>query len=614
MKHTSLNEWSWFVGGGRLWARLAAMFALVILGTLSAGRAAEPEASVPAAPRAIPAARQANNVAVVTIEGPIDSMTARSVLRRIKEAEASGADALVIELNTPGGEGGAMLEISRAIRQSTIKNTIAWVRPMAYSAGTIIAFSCREIIVAPGAVMGDATVVAGDPINFARGLAESERSKILAPIIVEVVDAARVNGYDEHVVTGFVTLGVELWLVEHKPTGKRYAVTAREYDELFGRAPQRSTTPIVPSLDPSRLQQPVEMYEMAARSKDARTLRTPLPRIEAEDLARINSEAEGLQEASSRPDFSHADADDFVEIGYVGDGSNLFTFKEDALKKLGLAAETVGTDEELKAYMGATNVARLDQTWSESMVGFMTTGMSGMVVRGILIVIFLLAMFMELSMPGASIPGLVALVALGGLVVPPMLVGASSWWAVAAILSGVLLLGLEIFVFPGFGVPGILGLLLLLGGLLGTFATGGQLFPGTGRGGGGNEFAWSLSTVLLAVFAAGVGMYLFSRYTHSMPVVGKLVLGPTARADDDEQTGLLSAMGVPTTEGPVQVGDVGVATTPLRPSGTADFADQLVDVVSELGFVDAGTRVRVCSVSEYRIGVEPVRDSGGVVA
>ena len=599
--------------GRRSLSRLVAFVSLVLLGAMSVGRAEEPVA--PAAPRSIPAARQANNVAIITIEGGIDGVTARSVMRRIREAEAGGADSLVIELNTPGGEWGATKSICDEIRGSTIKNTIAWVNKDAFSAGSIIAIACREVVVAPGATMGDAAPISGDPlgIGFMQGLRPTERSKALAPIIVEVVDSARANGYDEHLVTGLVTLDVELWLVEHTPTGKRYTVTAREYQQLFGRAPQRSVSPIVPSLKPSRLQEPVEVEAVAAAPSDDKALQTPLPGLTPDDLAGVNDDLSGLQLASARPDFSHADSDDFAEVAYVSDGSTLFTFKEDALKTLGFAAATVGTDEELKSFVGATNVRRLDQTWSESMVGFMTMGLSGLLIRGALIVVFLLAMFMELSMPGASIPGMVALVALAGLIVPPMLIGASTWWALAAIGVGVVLIAMEVFVFPGFGIPGIMGLVLLLGGLLGTFASPGQLFPGAGKG-AGNELAWSLSTVLLAVFAAGVGMYLFSRYTHSFPVAGRLVLGPTARADDDEQSGLLSAMGVPTTEGPVQIGDVGVATTALRPSGTAEFNDQLVDVVSEVGFVDAGTRVRVSSVSEYRVGVEPARDSGGASA
>ena len=61
----------------------------------------------------------------------------------------------------------------------------------------------------------------------------------------------------------------------------------------------------------------------------------------------------------------------------------------------------------------------------------------------------------------------------------------------------------------------------------------------------------------------------------------------------------------------VAIGQVGVTTTPLKPSGTAEFSDQLVDVVAEFGFVDPGQRVRVVSVTPFRVGVEPVDGPGG---
>jgi membrane-bound serine protease (ClpP class) len=265
---------------------------------------------------------------------------------------------------------------------------------------------------------------------------------------------------------------------------------------------------------------------------------------------------------------------------------------------------TINTDAELSRFVGAQNLRRLDQSWSENLVAFMTIGASGTIVRGLLIVIFLMAIFIEMSVPGVGLAGGVALVALAGLIVPPMLMGASTWWALALILGGVSLLLLEVFVTPGFGVPGVLGLIMLMGGLVGTFAGAGQLFPGTGSG-GGSELTWAISVVFLALFVAGVGMYFFTRYTDRFPLAGKLVLADRAvMSDDEEDSGMLSAMGPVASKAPVKIGEIGKTVTPLRPSGTAEFGDTFLDVVSEFGFIDAGQAVRVRSVTDYRIGVE----------
>ncbi len=59
----------------------------------------------------------------------------------------------------------------------------------------------------------------------------------------------------------------------------------------------------------------------------------------------------------------------------------------------------------------------------------------------------------------------------------------------------------------------------------------------------------------------------------------------------------------------VRIGEIGTATTPLRPAGKVDINGRLHDVVAEFGFVDAGQRVKVVNVTAFRIGVDAVRDA-----
>ena len=79
--------------------------ALACLALALACPAAEARQAVaPARPGAVPAWRQASRVAVVPVQGEIDAVTRASVERRVAEAAASGADAAVLELDTPGGD------------------------------------------------------------------------------------------------------------------------------------------------------------------------------------------------------------------------------------------------------------------------------------------------------------------------------------------------------------------------------------------------------------------------------------------------------------------------------------------------------------------------------
>ena len=89
------------------------------------------------APVAVPAWRHASTVGVIEIHGEIDAITKTTLQRRLERALKDGCDAVVLELDTPGGEVGATLDICSIIKSEAPANTVAWIRPKAYSAGTV---------------------------------------------------------------------------------------------------------------------------------------------------------------------------------------------------------------------------------------------------------------------------------------------------------------------------------------------------------------------------------------------------------------------------------------------------------------------------------------------
>src|SRR5690606_29982842 len=113
------------------WTRLAAIVAIALLTMIDlaaraqdSGRGQAPATTPPAS---VPAYRQASTIAVITITGPIDQVTVRSVERRLAAAHRDGANAVVFELDTPGGQAIAALEICEIIKTSPIPNTVAWI-------------------------------------------------------------------------------------------------------------------------------------------------------------------------------------------------------------------------------------------------------------------------------------------------------------------------------------------------------------------------------------------------------------------------------------------------------------------------------------------------------
>jgi membrane-bound ClpP family serine protease len=598
------------------------------------GQAKMPPASVVAqGPLSVPAGRQAKNIAVITIFGEINATTAQSVQRRIDLAVKAGANAIVFQLDTPGGEIGAVLDICTAIKRCGVANTVAWVNPTAYSGGAIIALACREMVIAKGATMGDAL-----PIMVSFGmlnkLPEHERQKLVAPLLAEVVDSARLRGYDEKLVQGLVTLGVELWLVERvNNPGEVLFVDREEYRTIFGQEPG----PATPRLVGSQRRPPEAGAASPASGKDASspakgedapagsaTSASKPPTSPGEPPARgttpeyvpaaprLNAVANdvdmGLRAMGStpprRPTLGERDRGQWRLVERVSDGLGVFTFKQGELFDFRLAKTastsdgTVNTDDELKAFFGGVNLVRLDQTWSEGLVRFLTN----QIVRVLLIVVFLLGLFVELTHPGLVFPACVAMTALFALIAPPLLIGMAEWWTLAAIGGGVVLLILEILVLPGFGVPGLLGLLLLFAGLVGAISPGATaLFPDSPGESGGVLHA--VTTVSVSACVALVGMYFAGKHLGRLPILNRLVL--QGHGESDEGGGVLAAM-VEDPAGPVRVGEVGQAVTPLRPAGRVQVGEQIIDVVADIGYIASGERVRVTGVSSFRITVERV--------
>lgn len=558
-------------------------------------------------PAAVPGSRQATNVAVITIRGEISSVTARSVERRIKLAERAGANAIVIELDTPGGELYSALAISRAIKGAGITNTVAWVHPEAYSGGAIIALACRDIVTSDPGVMGDAIPIQLSPMGI-KQLGEQERQKILAPLMADVVESARKHGRDELLVQGIVTTGVELWLVENLGSGQQTTVTRDEYVTLFGEEPPtgRARLTSAPSgvrRTPAPSGEPTEAEAPADQPPTPRAL----PKAGSDDPVRYIPASPTLETltdevtmnqtlAATRPVISASERGKWKLVEYVSTGTGPFVFSADDLAHFRLASATINTDEELKAYLGARNLLRLDQNWSEGLVAFMTN----QIVRAVLIVVFLIALFLEMTNPGLVLPGTVAALALVSLIAPPMLINLANWWEVAAIVGGIGLLVLEIFVLPGFGVFGIVGLLALFGGLIGTFVPEGGMFPDTPQA--QDDLLYGVVTLVLSVGTAGIGIYFLSKHFGSLPLFGQLVLKDGAPPDEQGDE-LLAAM-APEESGPVQTGMRGRTVTPLRPAGRVEIADRIVDAVAEIGYIPAGAEVVVTSVSPFRITVE----------
>ncbi|MBX3387329.1 MAG: hypothetical protein KF768_12230 [Phycisphaeraceae bacterium] len=601
--------------------RLALLGLLVCLAWLCAPVVAQPYRAAAAIPPqtqpmsgSVPAARAADRIVIIPIHGPIDRTTASFVRRRLDAAVREGANAVVFDIDSPGGELNATLRVCSLIKASKIPNTVAWVNPQAISGGAIVALACREIVVTSSAYFGDALPVQFLPWGEVRPLPDAEREKFIGPLLAELVDSARRNGFDELLAQGFVRRGVELWLVEHESTGQRLFVNDIQYRVAVGEEPDRTATPTAPSVTGGR-GTPMDPIVPSAPAPpigpdpaDASRFIPAAPGMSPNLVEEISDTLSLIQSASRRPALASPDhAGRYRPIEYVSDGYGVLTFKTPELIRFGLAVRIVDDEAELKTFFGATQVQRLPITVTERIVGFMTNPL----VRGALIVVFLLGMFLEMSHPGVSAPGIIAALALLGLLVPPALIDMATWWEIIAVVIGIGLIAVEVFILPGFGVCGVAGIILLFVGLIGTFIQPHSgVFPSSSQQ--MREATWGISTVLVAFLVAGVAAFFLWRSLPDIPIVKKLILD----ADNDpgspddygaDGSGLLAAMAAQ--EPAVKVGDEGTAASPLRPTGRARFGESLIDVHADsrgTGYIESGKRVRVVRIEGRSVTVEPV--------
>ncbi len=495
----------------------------------------------------VPSYRQASSVAVIPIEGAVDNVTAHSFERRLKEAAQH--DAVIIELNTPGGDLMSTLEICYQIKNHAPANTVAWINPHAFSAGTIIALACRDIIIAEGGMFGDAA-----PIN-AMGvpLPDSERAKIESPILAEVIDSARRNHYDERLVEAFVSVGIQLWLVQNNNTGETMCINAREYETLFGSEPPQQFTPISTNESAPAPSSFSPFFQQGNENE-------PYDPLFVQALP------------TSRLDVAQEQGTDWTLIKQIVPNDRLLTLKPQDASQYGLIKKTVASEQDVKEWFGAKTLTRIERNWSEGLLSLLLSWP----VRLALIALFVICIVIEFSTGTSGAFGIAGSICMAILMGAPWIVGLAQWWDVLFVFLGLILIVCEVTVVPGTGFTGFTGVAFLLVGMVGSFVSGDLTTPE-----GQTQLVVGLSTVVGGFALAGVATWFIVKKYGASPALTRLVLE--------------DALDVPTTNETQtpEVGLVATASTDLRPSGKIMIDDVLYDATTSGSWISQGATVKI---------------------
>ncbi len=501
----------------------------------------------------VPSYRQANDVAIITIEGPVDTVTAQSFQRRLEES--IDADAIVVELDTPGGDLMSTLKICYEIKNNAPQNTVAWIRPHAFSAGTIIALACREIVVASGSTFGDAA-----PINATgQPIPATERAKIESPVLAEVIDSARRNHYDEHLVESFVSVGIELWLIQNKETGEVICVNKNEYETIFGTSPPQRFSAIGS-----------DQLESVELSPFFDTISALQGQMQPNEPTWEPTFAQQLP--SSRKRLTASDAPDWILVKQIVPKDRLLTLKPSEGTTYGLVQGVVNNDAELKQWLGASTMQRLRPTWSENLVGVLISWP----IRLVLIALFLICIVVEFATGSTGFFGVGAVVTMALLIGAPWLAGLAQWWDILLVVAGLILIAIEILVIPGTGFTGFTGIALLFVGMIGSFVSG-DLSSNTGQ----SELLTGLGTIMGGCILAFIVSWIILKQFGNSSAVQQLVLDVEVTAPQTKPVGTLS------------VGEIAVALTDLRPSGKIQWDSAVFDATTTGGWIAEGAKVRI---------------------
>jgi membrane-bound ClpP family serine protease len=217
------------------------------------------------------------------------------------------------------------------------------------------------------------------------------------------------------------------------------------------------------------------------------------------------------------------------------------------------------------------------------------------IVMAILVMIGIAGLILEFKMPGIGVPGVIAAICFVIFFWAYSFVGQYTVLAVLLFVLGLILLGLEIFVIPGFGVTGISGIILIVSSL--ALVTLEKLPATTGD--------WTeLGTKLLlfggSLVGAFIGAMTIAKFLPNIPYASRLVLLPPSDAEEETRAAAAHEAAA------ALLGAIGVAATTLRPAGKARFGDEYLDVIAENDYVNPGSRVQVIEIEGNRIVVKEV--------
>lgn len=301
-----------------------------------------------------------------------------------------------------------------------------------------------------------------------------------------------------------------------------------------------------------------------------------------------------------RGDVAEAMVDPDVVIEGVTAAGKLLTLDTERAVALDVADLVAEDLDALLAglHMDGADLERPGPNWAEKLARFLTQP----AVAGLLMAVGILGILIEIRVPGFGAPGIVGISCLLVFFFGHLVVHLAGWEEVVLFLVGVVLLAVELFVTPGFGVLGVLGITAIVSSLvMALFAMPIEIVIPSGA------IQLALLRVIISIAAAVAAFALAAIALPRTRIGGPLVLRAHLPPGSSHAGKDMTPSGIP--EG-VRVGDAGTALTILRPAGKVRLGERTVMAITEGDFIDRRRRVIVVRIEGDRIFVRE-RDGDG---
>ena len=293
------------------------------------------------------------------------------------------------------------------------------------------------------------------------------------------------------------------------------------------------------------------------------------------------------------PLIAEAMVDERTVVPNVADSGKILTFTTQEALKYGYCDGTAENIREIiKKESGNQpyELVKFKPTAWDNIKGFLMSPF----FQGILIMLIIGGIYFELQSPGIGFALGVAITAAVLYFAPLYIDGLAANWEIILFVVGLILIGLEIFVVPGFGITGISGIFLVVSGLILSLLNNVNfdfkpIHPA--------DSSKAILTVIGGL-TLGFGLIIYlSNKIGSKGLFKKLALETTLENKE-------GYIGVPT-EGVNIVGKKGIAYTVLRPSGKVKVDEKVYDAVSVNGvFIEKGTQIIVVRYETGQVYVE----------